>query len=42
MTDGRKDNNLQACVICGRYFIRRKDRICSRECAERADKQETK
>jgi hypothetical protein len=26
-------NALQPCVVCGRWFIRRPDRVCSRTCA---------
>jgi predicted nucleic acid-binding Zn ribbon protein len=31
---------VQACVVCGRYFIRRKDRVCSITCAEVAKQNE--
>jgi hypothetical protein len=30
-------NDLQACIVCGRYFTRaRADRICSRDCLEKS------
>jgi hypothetical protein len=28
--------NVQTCRICGRWFTKRQDDICSRECAEKA------
>jgi hypothetical protein len=30
--------DVQQSVVCGRLFVRRKDRICSIACAERAQK----
>jgi predicted nucleic acid-binding Zn ribbon protein len=29
--------DLQRCAVCGRWFIRRKDTVCSRDCAEKAE-----
>jgi hypothetical protein len=29
--------NLQQCVVCGRWFCRRKDNVCSIACSEKAD-----
>jgi len=31
----RKDN-LQCCAVCGRYFTKRREAICSMQCAEKA------
>ena len=30
-----KREDLQRCTVCGRYFIRRRETVCSRTCAER-------
>jgi hypothetical protein len=29
-------SNLQQCVVCGRLFCKRKDRVCSIACDEKA------
>ena len=29
-------DQLQRCTVCGRYFIRRWDTVCSRDCLEKA------
>jgi hypothetical protein len=31
------ERRVQACRICGRWFTRRKDDICSRACLEKAE-----
>jgi predicted nucleic acid-binding Zn ribbon protein len=35
-----KRDGLQACIICGRYFIKRDERVCSIACAEKAERDE--
>jgi len=32
--------NLQACVVCGRYFTKRAERVCSISCAAKAEQDE--
>jgi len=29
-------DQLQRCTVCSRWFIKRKDTVCSRDCAEKA------
>ena len=29
-------DQLRRCAVCGRWFIKRKDTVCSRACAEKA------
>jgi hypothetical protein len=33
-------NDLQPCVVCGRWFIRRPDRVCSMTCASKLKAEE--
>jgi hypothetical protein len=33
------ERQVQACRICGRWFTRRKDDICSRSCLEKAEQE---
>jgi hypothetical protein len=30
-------DQLQRCAICGRYFIGRRDTVCSRDCLEKQE-----
>jgi hypothetical protein len=30
-----QSNPLQRCIVCGKQFIRRKDKVCSRDCLEK-------
>jgi hypothetical protein len=34
-------NDLQQCVVCGRWFYRRKDNVCSIACAQKVDAKAT-
>jgi hypothetical protein len=30
-------DNVQQCVVCGRWFCRRKDRVCSTDCLKKQE-----
>ena len=32
-------NAPQRCVVCGKWFVRRADKVCSRECLAKLEKQ---
>jgi hypothetical protein len=32
-------DQLQRCAVCNRYFIRRRDTVCSRDCLEKLEAQ---
>lgn len=36
------NENLQRCIVCGKQFIRRKDRVCSMSCAAKAEEDEAR
>ena len=33
-------NDVQRCIVCGRWFVKRKDRVCSIACQQRAEARE--
>ena len=35
-------HGLQACIICGRYFTKRAERVCSMSCAAKAEEDEAR
>jgi hypothetical protein len=37
-----RSNPLQRCQICGRFFIMRREAVCSRKCAARLEEQRAK
>ena len=34
-----RSNPLQRCQVCGRLFIKRREAVCSRECAAKLEQQ---
>jgi hypothetical protein len=32
-------NAPQRCIVCGKWFVRRQDRVCSRDCLEKQEQQ---
>jgi hypothetical protein len=32
-------NTPQRCIVCGKWFVRRADKVCSRECLEKLEQQ---
>ena len=37
-----RGNNVQACIVCGRYFTKRSERVCSISCAAKAEEDEAR
>jgi hypothetical protein len=38
----RRQGEVQSCVVCGRLFCRRKDKVCSMACKEKAAERDKK
>jgi hypothetical protein len=36
-----RSNPIQSCVVCGRKFIRRKDKVCSVDCLKKQETQKS-
>jgi hypothetical protein len=43
LAKAQRQSSLEAkqCVVCGRWFSKRRDQFCSQECAEKAGKGNT-